>query len=400
MNAPFKAGLFILAMVALALGMVVLIGRGKSLLGTDVTYIVEFGKGQDIAGLRRDADVRLYGVPIGHVSAVTVLPHEQHGAVAQVSIRVPNGFKLRSDAQVFAAASLTGDAWINIDTLGNDTSEVVADGAMIPGQTQALGAILDEIASLVPDAKATLAKLDAGLVRFEQAADTVQQAAATARDGLPPIFENAKSMTQQGAAFTTDARSLLGDTKGDLRTTIASLKDTVGTTRERLPATFDKLDTMLDDTRAMLADARAGLERIPGLIDKVEPTLEHADAFTQNLRATLADNRPKVDRLMDALTRSSEDVKGAISEVRAAPWRLLYKPDARDEQNLALLALAREYAHGAADLEAAAKALEAAAGAGSSQTSPEVLDTLRKQLESSFNRFDRVQDTLWDRFER
>jgi ABC-type transporter Mla subunit MlaD len=397
MSPSLKAGFFILAMVAMALTMVVLIGRGKSLLGTDVTYIIEFGQGQDIGGLREDSEVRLYGVPIGHVSDVQVVPDEQQGALARVSIRLPQGFKLDDDAQVFAAASLTGDAWINIDTLG-DADALVSEGGTLPGRTRTLGAMLDQVASMVPQAQATLARLDSGLQKFESAAETIQQAAASARDGLPPILDNAKALTSKGAEFATDARELLGDTKSDLRETIANVKDTLGTTRERLPGAFDRMDELLEDTRVLMADARKGFERLPGLIDKVEPTFEHADAFTQQLRSTLADNRPKVDRMIEALTRASEDIKGATSEVRAAPWRLLYKPDERDEKNFVLLALARQYAHGAADLEEAARALQTAAE--NPATTPEQLEAMRAELETSFNRFDRVQSDLWERFER
>ena len=118
-NAAFKAGVFILLMTALAVGMVVLIADAGRFGGGSTAYVIRFDRGDDIAGLKPDAEVRIFGVPVGSVTSVEVVPHDEHGAVVEVGVRVPSEFVLRGDAVVVADASLTGDAWLNIEALGS-----------------------------------------------------------------------------------------------------------------------------------------------------------------------------------------------------------------------------------------------------------------------------------------
>lgn len=390
-RAAFKAGAFILLMLALALGMVVAIAGTGSLFKDVSHYVVEFEAGENVANLRPDAQVRVLGVPTGRVDDVDAVATED-GAVVRVAIHLPAEFTLRSDASVRAAASLTGDAWLDIDNMGE--GEAVADGGTLDGSVLGIGQLLDEARTVIPAAKQAVA-------RIESAAATAEELIDSARGHVDPVAASVSRLAESGGEAADHLRDLLGDTKGDLRTTIADLRGTIGTVRERLPQTMERLDGTLDDTRqamadarAVLADARGSLDRIASVLDEAKPASADARALIAELRATVSEARPRIDRTVENLARAADDASGAMVEIRAAPWRLLNTPSADQERNLALYSLARQYARGAQDLESAARALQVA-----DQTigaDDQTLTRLRDDLAARHERFGEFEAELWE----
>ncbi len=376
-KAALKAGVFILLMVALALGMTVAIAGTGSLFRDTQSATVEFSPGENVSDLKADAQVRVLGVPVGRVTAVRAVPDEQQGARVEVDIELPADFQLKRDTQVVASSSLTGDAWLDIDHLGE--GDALRDDDNLDGVTLGLSALIDQAKSLVPQAKEVLARAD-------EAATSIRDLADAAREKVDPVSESVTNLTDRGAEAATELRDVLGDTKVDIRTTIANVKETTSTVRERLPGTFD-------DAKELMAKTRESLDKLPGILDKVDPAVGDGKDFIAQLKSTLADNRPKVDRILTSVSRTADDASGAVGEIRAAPWRLLFKPDAAEQRNLALYSVARQYARGAQDLESAARALERAAG--SDNPDPDQVAHLRRDLEDSFQRFAAVQDALW-----
>lgn len=389
-KAAFKAGLFILATVALVIVMVLAIAGAGGLLRDLKTYTIEFTPGENVAALKDGGHVRMLGVSVGTITAVRAVPDPTHGVLVQVEIQIPAEFVVRDGAEVLAAASLTGDAWIDFNNLGN--GDTIADGGTLDGEVHGMGEALAQVATLVPEAKKAMARINAAAASFETLADN-----ANAR--VDPAMTSFTNFTDRSAEVAVELRDVLGDTKVDIRTTIASLRDTLGTAKDRLPTTLDKLDAALDDTKTLMAGAKTSLDRLPAVLDRVEPALDDGKAFIAGLRGTLDDNRVRIDRIITSATRTADDLKGTVAEVRAAPWRLLYKPDAKDQRNLALYAAARQYAFGAQDLETAARSLEAAMNTADAGHDPQTIATLRQQLMDSYEQFSQVQDDLWDQFQ-
>ncbi|MEM8495213.1 MAG: MlaD family protein [Planctomycetota bacterium] len=389
-RAALKAGIFIVLMLALAVGMVLAISGTGSLLRDVNRYVVKFEAGENVANLRPDAQVRVLGVPTGTVEEVRAVATDD-GAVVQVDISLPAEFTLREDATIRAAASLTGDAWLDIDHMG--AGAVVAAGGTLDGSVLGVGQLLEEARQVIPAAQSAIARIDAAAAKAE---DFI----ASARGQVDPVFASVNRFTEHGGDAAEELSSLLGEAKGDLRGTIASLRQTLDTARDRLPGTMDKVDATLDDTRnamadakSMLADARSSLDRINGVLDEARPATADARAVIADLRQTVSVSRPKVDRALANLARASDDAAGAMVEIRAAPWRLLNRPTAEQDRNLALYSLARQYARGAQDLESAARALQTA---GTTIDADEAtLARLRRDLASRHERFGQFEQELW-----
>ena len=333
-----RAGLFIIFSILLGLGVLVSIAGTKSLFQKFSTYTVVFEPGDNVSGLATDSEVRVYGVKLGQVTKIQVVPDEQRGALVMVEFQVPDTFTLREDVQVFSEASLTGLAWLNIESFGEGAE--LAGGDTIPGQTGGLASMLPAIREMIPKASATMEK-------FGQTSDEFKGLASDVRLQVPNIVK--------------------------------------------------RYDDLTDAGKDALSEIKAVMVRAQKSVEKLDPTLDHIEALAGDLRSLIAQNRAKIDRTMTALRRASENLEGGVADIRAAPWRLLYKPDKKDQKNLEVYAAAREFADAAEDLEAAAASFRDTMDDPSAD--PEKIDQMRDDLIQKFEHFDRIQGEIWSQFE-
>ena len=328
----------------------------------------------DRAGLQSGADVRVLGITVGRVDRIEVGPGQSDGdsVAARVTIMLPERFDVRADAEVEAASSLTGTAWLNFaDTGSGDAAD--AD-TVLEGQVQSLASIIDRAESLVPRVEQTLAS-------FDSAAGTVD------------------TLATDVTALTAELRSTLKQSRADLASAIASARSVGTTLEERLPPTLDRADTLLNDADNLVNRARQSLDRLDPILEglsEVGDTVADVRGLVGDIDTLVTENRRKVSALLDDLASTARSAEGAVSEIRAAPWRLLYKPKDKDQRNLALYSVARQYAEAAQDLERAAALLEQARNDGA----PAELETVEAEVRAAFNRFDAVQARLWESLER
>jgi len=86
-------------------------------------------------------------------------------------------------------------------------------------------------------------------------------------------------------------------------------------------------------------------------------------------------------------------MKFATAEIRHSPWRLLYKPNPGELDNLVLFDSAREFADGANDLNDAVQSLKDAVNAG--DIPPEEMQKKIDLLNHTFDKFTGVEQKLW-----
>ena len=381
--AAVSAGLFILAAAAAAVVLIWFVTGGFGLVGSGRSFTVAFGPGSNLAGLQPGADVRVLGIAVGRVDTITVGPdaggeNTTAGVSATVRITLPERFDVRTDADVEAASSLTGTAWLNFANTGS--GEKATADTPLDGRVQSLTGIIDQAEALIPKVERTV---DA----FTAAASNIETLAADAN------------------ALTVEVRDTLQGARADLDAAIASARAVGGTLEERLPGTLDRADLLLDDADALVAQAGetfrsadASLQRLPAILDNIEPAVADARGLIADISRLVRSNRPRVAALLDDLSGAVASAEGAIGEIRAAPWRLLYKPKAKDQRNLALYSVARQYADAAQDLESAAALLNQAQD--DPAQAPADLNTIESEVRAAYQRFDDVQDRLWNALER
>ena len=387
----FKAGLFIVLMTLAGAALVVTVGGGLHFMRSERTYTVTFGPGADLSGLAPDAPVRVLGVVSGRVTDVSVGLGANHEVEARVVIQLPEDVVLRQDAEVVAGSSLTGSTFLNVLRTGSGAEATV--DTPVRGSVASIGSMVAAAQDLMP--------------RFESALATIEQAAGSAQTTMNGIDGAVAEM--QGA---------LTELREPLRSTLADAGELADTLRERVPGSMDHLDRLtgeavpatlkridvlaengteaLTDVRASLKQASQSVERLPDVLERIGKAGDDAGNTLASIQRMVDSARPRLDGMLADAGDAAQSLDGAVGELRAAPWRLLYKPKARDEQRLATYAVARQYARGASDLERAAQAL---AVAGEEGADPQQLEALRGAVVSAYDRFAVVQAALFDGFE-
>src|SRR5262249_4128384 len=132
-----------------------------------------------------------------------------------------------------------------------------------------------------------------------------------------------------------------------------------------------------DALAAMLEKGKRGVDDFADVADRVDRLLKEG---VPQLKTTIANAR-----------LASEELKLALAEVRANPWKLLSRPTGRkDLENEALYDAARAYSLAVSDLRATAAALEAVAAAGAEGGGPadrEQIAALVADLDAAFRKY-------------
>lgn len=382
----FSAGLFILASIGLALG-VVFYARGLSLLGPVQRVVAEFGPGADMQGLGVASAVRVHGIAAGSVQAIDLVSDDAGQTRVRVTFAMPAQYILRTGARVVVQAGVTGESLLNVAELGQ--GEPLSAGATIPGESVGIQTLLAELGQWAPAARQVLARAEEAAVALQQAAGRIEGLAESVQAEVPQVTERYRALTTAGTAAFDQARDLLEDSRTDWRDTLADARAVADTLRERLGPTLDRMDQGLDAVRELMVQARQNM-------DTVERVLDDGQSITGQVRGLLAENRPKFDRTLTALQRSSESLRAAVGEIRRSPWRLLHRPSARELQNLDVYEAARQFATAAEDLVVAAETLRSAAGHPAIDA--DRLAELEAALRTRFEAFDGLQDALYTRF--
>ncbi len=378
----FAAGLFIIAMIALALFIIVSSADPAQIFQTRVGQTVVFASGNDVKGLNNRSDVRVFGVKVGQVDRVDLIPARDGGpAEVRVSFHLPEAYQLRQGAAVQVQTGLTGGSLLNITDLGDGAP--LAPGEAVRAETYGFDQILAELRETIPQIKETLAN-------FKQAGARATVLIDHVNEKIDPVVERYNVLVDTGTDVLKDVKDILGDTKVDIRTAIVNIKDAITTIKERSPTLFDKAEGAMDSAKAALDKAR-------GAVEKLDPSIDNAKVITTNLRQAVTENRHKIDQVMNSLKRAAANLEGGIADIRRAPWRLLNKPDKVDERNLAVYAAARDFAYAAQGIEAAAAALQVATQDPDFDIAR--IERMQLELDERIARFNRIQDQIWREFQ-
>jgi phospholipid/cholesterol/gamma-HCH transport system substrate-binding protein len=124
-----RAGIFVMAGILVFTAAIFLLGQKSALFTRTTDLFVEF---KDISGLVVGAPVRLAGLEIGTVGAIS-LPDDLGERRARIRLVVQSRFmtRIRADSEAFIdSAGLLGDKVVNI-SMGSPAAAELADGAML-----------------------------------------------------------------------------------------------------------------------------------------------------------------------------------------------------------------------------------------------------------------------------
>jgi phospholipid/cholesterol/gamma-HCH transport system substrate-binding protein len=385
----FKAGLFILLSVVLIIAVVVAIKGFRRLVEPNQQRVAVFKLTDDVGGLNLGDDVRVGGLKVGTVRAIDIERDAKDDAAEAkviVTFHMPRRLILRQGASVGVQSTLTGSAWLNLDSLG--TGKPLAPDARLIGQPSTFTVLTNAAKTLGPEIEGIAKYLRSVTIpKIDKTADNASALAADLRARLDGIVQRYNTVTIRLDEVLTQTRDLLGDSKGDLRGTFANVNSATAVLKDKLPSLMDQMDQVLGKVTRSLDGVQTALA-------DVSKSAENARVLTGSARSLLVGNKGKIQNIISSVKVAGDNLRAATSEVRRSPWRLLYKPRPNEMANLNLFDAARQFAEGASDLNDASTALKDALD--DPQANPAQVRKLLDRLDESFAGFKKVETDLWD----
>jgi phospholipid/cholesterol/gamma-HCH transport system substrate-binding protein len=379
-----KAGLFILISIALILALIVGIKGLGRFLEPYQTRVVEFTIADNIGGLRPGDDVRVGGLKLGTVTDVDYSSNASGQAIV-VKFTLPRRIEMREGARVMVESTVTGASNLNVDRLGD--GPVLAADAVLRGSPASLTTLLASLGEAGPQVNGLIGDIrNTSVPKVNATVDEYKGLATDLRAKIEPAYQKYTVVAERGEQALGNIRDVFGETKGDFRTTIANLAASTTTVKERIGPILEKLD-------AGLVKAQESIDKANDALDDVKGIAENTRDITGNVRGILNNNRGRIESIIASVKATADNLKGATSEIRRSPWRVLYRPSGADAANQSLFDAARRFADGANDLEDASTALRDALK--NPAIDPAQVQTLVEKLEVSFEKFNRVEQELW-----
>lgn len=239
-----------IALVAIAGILIMYFGinflKGINLFSSNNYYYMTF---DDIQGLGASTPIYADGYKVGTVDAVD-FNYSQSGPI-KVKVDIDKNLRIPKGSQAEIEKDLMGNLQVNL-LLANNPRERIETGGIIPGAVNA-GA-MGKAAEMIPEIQKMLPKLDSILASVN---------ALLADPALAATLHNAQTITNN---LTVSTR--------ELNTLMAGLN-------KQVPGMVNRANGVLDNTNRLTSNL-ASLD-VQGTLDKVNKTLENAQAFTDKL---------------------------------------------------------------------------------------------------------------------
>lgn len=421
------AGAFLLGCLGLAVITSFVLSDAKSRLVRTSDYVVRFTLQQGAVGLQPGSNVLLAGQKVGRVLSVEVAKAAMPGGPGQGEVPTPVGIDVtvavRTDIVLYEDAAFTLErpllgnlTTINITSVGTPTSERFAgssprlepgeriDGALAPPGFLAQAGLgpeqIKQFRQILADTQSAIARIN----------DLVDESAPTVQASLENVSAITKSAREKWPEWAGKADSVMTNVEkasgrldgivGTAESGVGDAKETLAELRSLVEANRQKLDSIIANTDSAMA--RLNGETLPAA---TEATQKGRDAMaslknvTERADTLLAEQTPNVRRSLANVRLASDQMKLVMAEIRAAPWRVLFRPGTKEMETELLYDAVRAYATAVSDLRAAGESLESAAASDGSPQALDraTLDQLTQSLRDRFGRYQQAEQVLFDR---
>ncbi|MGD0887103.1 MAG: MlaD family protein [Thermodesulfovibrionales bacterium] len=288
-----KAGVIIVASFVILSGFVILIGGSRFFEKSDLYYT----QVMNAAGLEKGAQVKLGGVRVGRISDVR--EPTGPGKPVTIEIALKEGTILyKGTKAVVTQIGFVGDIYLLL-TVDHTTAGRIRAGEEIPSEE----------------------RTDLGMMmtRLDELSQTVD---VLIKD-VDRLF-NEKNARE------------IGQLLGNANKAVVSVSSNVEQVASSLRATTDKIDSVLNEVEEivktnkgevseLIRSARKDLDKAGDTITHIEEAAKTIDAASGSAGKAIDEQSQNLDNLISALTKTTEDLRDVIQEIRRKPWSILYK---------------------------------------------------------------------------
>ncbi len=424
-------GLTVLLVLMLTIYVVVTLGDWQNLFRDKKEITIEQPYTIGLKGLSAGSPVLLGGAKIGQITATDISYDKKADQVnVYFTLEIPEEYPLRQDCLLSPLSNvLGGQASLDIKSLG-EKKEIIGDGAVVQG-VEFETSIADAIDSL----KNELDSKTAGSLLYNLKEQVDKENPDSILASLVATAVNLKSITQQideQVEVDEEKQTLMfkvHEVLNKLDAISVSLRDQLelepgedtATMMAKMHTALDALNSSLEQIDAMVKENRPGItetinslkvtakkveESLPGIIEELNATMASAKEAMGSARDALGKvkeilsvNQESIDRMVRNLDEVSVNLKMASREIRRAPWKLLYQPDKDELQLQGVIDAASGFASGAERLDEATVRLKALLGSAGEDVDPKRIESILAELETSFERFQKAENKLWEELE-
>lgn len=279
-----RAGLFVALGLALAGVVVFLIGKERNLFEKENVYLAAF---ENVDGLQLDSPVRLGGLQVGRVSAITFadeLEDQRIMVKMEISQRFAERIRADSIARVTGRGVL-GDKAVDI-SLGTPAEAVVKSGGeLATGTSGDISSLLKSTGEMVDNAVRITRDLQTGVRAYT---------GPEVRDDVVAIVRSTKAILEEIESGRGLLHTLVYDkkTSDDVRTLVARASDTAA-----------KLDTAVARVDGLLADV------------KTEKGSLHALIYDKQIAQSIVDLGQAADEVAKLIHDAKTSKDGAVYQL-------------------------------------------------------------------------------------
>ncbi len=301
MTAAAKIGLFMLmGLVILGVFIIKIQDIPVGERGERTTVQARF---PSVAGLDRDAAVRVAGVRVGKVDGIKLDP-EGH---AVVTLSLEPDVRLHRGAQArIASLGMLGDKYVEISP-GDPNAPPLPPDEILSGQTPPS---FDDVMSTANDIGKDVKQITGSL------SDTV--GGKQGEEKLQEIVENIRQLT-------ASMRDLIAANQANVNATTANFREFSATLKEQLPRIADKMYELADQLQSIAAENRgdihASVANVRDLSARLKVSADNLNTITSKIASgegsigKLVNDDTTVDNLNDTLTSIEGGVKSLQNTV-------------------------------------------------------------------------------------
>jgi phospholipid/cholesterol/gamma-HCH transport system substrate-binding protein len=293
-----KAGAIILASFVILCAFIIIIGGSRFFEKSD-TYYIEV---MSAAGLTRGAVVSLGGLTVGRV--LNIKEPEGPGKPLRIEIAVKKGTVLyKGTKALITQTGFVGDTYLLL-TVDHTTAGRIGIGEEIPSEE-----------------RTDLSMIMARVYKLSESAGLLIQDADKFLSN-----KNAREVDE----LLSNANQAVVSISSDVNQVASSLRATVG----KIDKVLSELEEIVQDNKGevskLIRGARKDIDKAGDTIARIEAAANRIDSVTNSTGRAIDDVSLNLDNLIFELTKTTEDLRDAIQEIKRRPWSVIYKE--RDEK--------------------------------------------------------------------
>ena len=399
-----KAGIFVTISILVGMSVIFVLGDFMAMfVPRSNEFIVTYPVSSGVGGLGSGSFVDIGGIQVGQVSSVE-LDVQPSGPVTMIEVEffIPATITIREDAVVSVRSGLlSSDSWLSFTSMGTD-GRILEPGDVLEGSSMSM---LDTLlgAESADNLSATLESMSVIANKLEREGALIEwvlgeESADIFRGAIDEGNELLALLNQDWQEWSGEIDKVMAqaDAFAQAMENVSELiNDNSGTFQDIV----ENIDEAIASAAACVKEFReTSWPQVEDFIDRAQVTISDVQDVVGDVKIRSGAWLSDIDSTLANLTIASLQLNQLLTEVKASPWRLLYRPtDMQLGQELVYEA-SRNFVFGAADLKAAADSVQRlidARGAALAPVDPQ-LRVIRENLLRSVERYQQAQEQLMD----